>query len=227
MLPEIRKCADKYDIRGLRYIFIDALDVDPTFEKYRDGYEYCKKIDGLFEVHQELSGLNQNEAGWNIEYWDQLKIDMRKNFSEKRYVHMMQVAKVVYAEKIKRLVKERGEALSDAAVKTEKEVQSEKVEPIQDKARVDVTFREDSKTVSGNEMEERRLAEEKRALDEENRRIEAQQRAQRERIEASKRAENDRIRKKTEDNNPKKGLGIVLAIAVIAAVAMIIVLMLR
>ena len=210
-----------------RYIFIDALDVDPTFEKYRDGYEYCKKIDGLFEVHQELSGLNQNEAGWNIEYWDQLKIDMRKNFSEKRYVHMMQVAKVVYAEKIKRLVKERGEALSDAAVKTEKEVQSEKVEPIQDKARVDVTFREDSKTVSGNEMEERRLAEEKRALDEENRRIEAQQRAQRERIEASKRAENDRIRKKTEDNNPKKGLGIVLAIAVIAAVAMIIVLMLR
>ena len=112
-------------------------------------------------------------------------------------------------------------------MKTEKEVQSEKVEPIQDKARVDVTFREDSKTVSGNEMEERRLAEEKRALDEENRRIEAQQRAQRERIEASKRAENDRIRKKTEDNNPKKGLGIVLAIAVIAAVAMIIVLMLR
>lgn len=33
MLAEVRKCADNHDIKGLRYIFVDALDVDPTFDK--------------------------------------------------------------------------------------------------------------------------------------------------------------------------------------------------
>lgn len=225
MLPEIKKCADKHDIKGLRYIFIDALDVDPTFEKYRDGYEYCRKIDGLFEVHQELRGLNPNEAEWDDGYWARLKVDMMENFSEKRYAHMIQVAKVVYAEKIKRLLKERERARSDAAMKTEKEVQSKNVQPVQEKAPVSMGVKEGVRTISRNEMEERRLAQKKRELEEEYQRKEAEERAERERIEAVKKAENDRRRNETEESASKKGLGIVLAIAVIAAVAILMVMM--
>lgn len=238
MLPEIRKCADQHDTKGLRYIFIDALDVDPTFEKYRDGYEYCRKLDGMFEEHQELSGLNPNKAEWNVDYWARLKVDMMKNFSEKRYVHMMQVAKVVYAEKIKRLVKERERALADAAAGTEKETRSGKMPPIRENVRTNVVIKEENfAAVSGNEMEERRIAEERRALEEDNRRIEAEQRAQRERIEAAQRAQREQIeaqrrgerrnaRSRTEGNGSKKWQGIVFAFIVIAA-AIFIVLVLR
>ena len=52
MLAEVKKCADRRDIKGLRYIFVDCLDVDPTFEKYKVDYEYCKKIPGMFDAHQ-------------------------------------------------------------------------------------------------------------------------------------------------------------------------------
>lgn len=225
MLPEIRKCAEKQDIKGLRYIFMDALDVDPTFDKYREDYEYCRKIGGLFDAHRELGGMNQNESGWNAGYWEQLKTDLMKNFSEKRYTHMIQVAKVVYAAKIERLMKERERALSEANKKMEAVVQSKNVRPLQENVRSNVVIREGSGAVSKNEMEERRQAEMSRELDENNRRIEAKQRAQRERIEAAKRAENSGVRNRTEESGSKKWQGIVLAIAVM--VVILIVLMLR
>ncbi len=226
MLPEIRKCAEKQDIKGLRYIFMDALDVDPTFDKYREDYEYCKKIGGLFDTHQELSGLNQNEAGWNAGYWERLKTDLMKNFSEKRYAHMIQVAKVVYAAKIERLMKERGRASAEAVRRTETEAQGKNARPIQGNVRSNVVIREGSGAVSKNEMEERRLAERRRELAEENRRREAEQRAQQERIEAARRAaENNNARNRAEGSGSKKWLGIVLAIAVM--VVILIVLMLR
>ena len=44
MLTEVKKCIESNDIKGLHYIFVDSLDVDPTFEKYKSDYEYCKKI---------------------------------------------------------------------------------------------------------------------------------------------------------------------------------------
>lgn len=55
MLPEVKRCADSNDIKGLRYIFVDCLDVDPTFEKYKEDYEYCKHIPGFFEDYTEIS----------------------------------------------------------------------------------------------------------------------------------------------------------------------------
>ena len=60
VLAEVKKCADRGDIKGLRYIFVDCLDVDPTFEKYKDDYEHCKKIPGMFEAYQELNRLVEN-----------------------------------------------------------------------------------------------------------------------------------------------------------------------
>lgn len=107
MLTEIRKCVDANDIKGLRYIFVDCLDVDPTFEKYRSDYEYCTNMDGLFEPYRELTPLSLDKAAWDMNYWEQLKLDLMKNFSQKRFEHMREVARVVYAEKIDKLFRER------------------------------------------------------------------------------------------------------------------------
>ena len=107
MLTEIRKCVDANDIKGLRYIFVDCLDVDPTFEKYRSDYEYCANMDGLVEPYRELTPLSLDKAAWDMNYWEQLKLDLMKNFSQKRFEHMREVAKVVYAEKIDKLFRER------------------------------------------------------------------------------------------------------------------------
>ena len=110
MFTEIDSYIQNHDMKGIRYLFMDSLDVDPTFEKYQKEYEYCKNVDGLFEAHQELSGLHGSESEWTLSYWDQLKDDLMRNFSKKRFEHMIRVAKVVYAEKVERLLKEIGRA---------------------------------------------------------------------------------------------------------------------
>ena len=55
MFAEVKKCADNHDIKGLHYIFVDSLDVDPTFDKYREDYTYCKEIVGFFDNHVEMT----------------------------------------------------------------------------------------------------------------------------------------------------------------------------
>lgn len=47
MHTEVQNCINKKDIKGLRYIFIDCLDVDPTFEKYKEDYIVCKNQMGF------------------------------------------------------------------------------------------------------------------------------------------------------------------------------------
>lgn len=81
-----------------------CLDVDPTFEKYKEDYNYCMNLPGLFEADINLSGMISDSGRWDASYWDQLKIDLMKNFSKERFEHMIQVAKVVYAGKIERLI---------------------------------------------------------------------------------------------------------------------------
>lgn len=44
MLIGVKRCIEQNDIRGLHYIFAEALEVDPTFEKYQEDYDVCKKI---------------------------------------------------------------------------------------------------------------------------------------------------------------------------------------
>ena len=51
MIAGVKKCMDEGDITGLRYIFLDSLDVDPTFEKYKEDYEVCRHLDGMFEPY--------------------------------------------------------------------------------------------------------------------------------------------------------------------------------
>lgn len=55
MSNEVKKRVDNKDIRGLQYVFADCLDVDPTFEKYKEDFEYCRKmLPEMFESHREL-----------------------------------------------------------------------------------------------------------------------------------------------------------------------------
>jgi len=107
MLADVKKYAENHDIKGLRYIFMDSLDVDPTFEKYRDDYNYCKSIEGMFDSYQDMTPLIDDRSQWTRMYYDKLKSDLSKNFSEKRFEHMIRVAKVVYADKVIRLEQER------------------------------------------------------------------------------------------------------------------------
>ena len=111
MFAQVKKCIDNNDIKGLRYVFYDSLDVDPTFEKYRADYEICKGIQGFFEPYTELMPLSENRGSWDLNYWYSLKRDLEKNFSLKRFEHMRTVATVVFAQKLKQLEEERNERL--------------------------------------------------------------------------------------------------------------------
>lgn len=106
MHTEVKRLADSGDMIDLKYIFVDALDVDPTFEEYQEDYEYCRSK-GLFEKHQELTPLIWDQGQWTLDYWVQLKTDLLKNFSDERLMHMKKVAQVLKADKILRLAEER------------------------------------------------------------------------------------------------------------------------
>lgn len=190
MLSGVRECIEKQDIKGLRYIFVDSLDVDPTFEEYKADYEYCKNIKGLFDLYKEITPLQQDERKWNMDYWDQLKIDLMKNYSLKRFEHMRKVAPVVYAEKVSRLLAERKEeeriaeakrqlALENQRLEEEQKKKAQKAAPVAARA---VSPAGDAGRPSGtvirdkNQEEEERIAEAKRQLALENQRWEEEQR---------------------------------------------------
>lgn len=103
-------CCNKKDIKGLRYIFLDSLDVDPTFIKYIKDWNYAKlQCPEFLEQHKELAPFSSDTKDYNTDYWVKIKLDLKKNFSEKRFNHLQKVAKVFYAKKIQRLLKEREE----------------------------------------------------------------------------------------------------------------------
>ena len=107
MNREVKQYADSGDRKSLKYIFVDSLDVDPTFVRYEEEYNYCKSIPGLLENHVELTPFTDNKADWTEDYWTSLKMDLLKNFSDQRMTHMRKVAKVVLADKLQRILKER------------------------------------------------------------------------------------------------------------------------
>ncbi len=210
MHQDVKECADKGDIKGLRYIFADCLDVDPTFEKYEQDYEYCKNIPGLFEPHKELEPLKQDENSWNEAYWIKLKTDFMKNFSLVRFQHMRQAAQVVYKDKIIRIANERKRA--EQAVKDRVSV----VQPAGAGIGPDIDA---SYAVSlSREQQEQELNIKRKKLEEDNRKIEQAQKKQKE-TQAAIFAENgQRSRQITEGTCLKKTSGAVLAVMLLAAV---------
>ena len=180
MLAEVKKCIESKDIKGLHYIFVDSLDVDPTFEKYNEDYEYCKGINGFLEPHVDITPFSSSEK-WNEKYWVQIKMDLMKNFSEKRFSHMREVVKVIYSEKIKRLELER-ERLSKKNQEVEKN-QKEQMARIQadrqkDNASANKSFVVTSQILDAEKAQKERLEEKHRAIELHNQEVEKKQKEQ-------------------------------------------------
>lgn len=104
--PNVKNYAESGNMRGLHYIFRDALDADPTFEDYLESYRYCENIPGFFEKHREITPLAGKDFWQSTTYWNQLKMDLTENFSRERYEHLRKVAQVYYAEKIRTIRQE-------------------------------------------------------------------------------------------------------------------------
>lgn len=216
MHTEVKKYAENNDIKSLRYIFVDCLDVDPTFDKYREDYEYCRNISGLFEAYTELTPFISDKGQWDKQYWEKVKLDLMKNFSTKRFEHMIDVAKVVYADKISRLISERH--IEENQHKEKTSVEFKKTEQInQSQMRVETK----KPNILTPYEEARKIEESKRKLALENQKVEEEQRKQRERIEARK-AELARQNSAIRSSESKKVMGIVLVIVAVVVVILLI-----
>lgn len=126
MHTNVKKYADSNDITSLRYVFYDCLDVDPSFDKYIEDYEYACKVSGFLDEHIDLTSFSSDESEWDEDYWLSLKKDLKKNFSFKRFNHMKDVARVVHADRLKRIEDERAKKNSSVE---KKETSSLKAEP--------------------------------------------------------------------------------------------------
>lgn len=231
MLAEVRKCADNHDIKGLRYIFVDALDVDPTFDTYREDYEYCKTIPGMFDEHVNISPVVSDKSRWTTEYWEQLKLDLMKNFSEKRFEHMRLVAQVVYADKVSRLMTDRKKAVSASILESvskqpEIKINAEASRKIHIENN-DIATKSKDTTANQADLQKQRIDAQRRALETENRRIEAEQKVQRERIEAARRAEANKQNIQSGGSESKKALGIALAVITVVVLVVLIIVVLH
>lgn len=205
MNNDIKKKADANDAKGLKYIFVDALDVDPTFEVYAEEFEYCRKVNGFLEPHMELTPFKNDSSMWNENYWVKLKTDLLKNFSERRFSHMKQVAKVVKKEKLERLLKERA--------RKQKETNTTAYEGVRNATNsANPNVNSTVRTLDNSEQLRRDIDASNRAYQEEQARI-ARTKAQLE-------AENKRV---MEESESKKGLGVVLVLAVIVLLIILVV----
>lgn len=216
MNTEIKKFADSGDIKSLKYIFVDSLDVDPTFVRYEEEYNYCKSIPGLLEPHVELTPFSENKANWTEEYWTSLKMDLIKNFSDKRMSHMRDVAQVFLADKVQRILAERAanNTIQQSVAPKAEPVQTEKVANITPKP--DVTPKEPF--ISKAELQARQLEEERRKLEAENKahqEREARERAAR--MEQQRRMQ-AQTQSQTGDGFSKKAIGIAVAAVTVAVV---------
>ena len=214
----IKNYADARNLKELKYIFVDALDVDPTFVRYEEEYNYCKSIPGLLEAHIELTPFRLDKSSWDEAYWTSLKMDLVKNFSDRRMMHMKEVAQVFLAEKVVRILKERNatvSARSGACVSSSKVEEKEK------------TFASTNTipAISRAEKEKRELEEAKRKLEEENRRTEEVRQAEARRIEHQRRSYQTSLQNAPTGDSAKKAIGI--AVAVLAVVAVVLILILK
>lgn len=217
----IKKYADSGEVEHLRYIFLDSLDVDPTFENYKEELEYCRNIPGLFEPYKEMSPLKKDPSEWNDSYWISIKKDLKKNYSIERFEHMKEVAKVVYADKIERLKAERKARADEAAQKEKEQANAAEIARQAEERRIKAEI--DNKKMAAQKADEQRKAEEKRKADERQSAA-----AQNERV---RKAEEDKKRRDEElaaknaaqrDASLKKALGAAAVITIVVLVVLIV-----
>lgn len=221
MDKKIKQYADAGDLTTLRYVFVDSLDVDPTFEQYEEAYNYCKSIPGFMEQHIELTPFINDASQWTETYWGKLKMDLEKNFSDQRMSHMRKVAKVFLADKVQRILKERQAASKPAAAPAQSVPRAS--------AQTASSIRKVQSTLPTEAEQEKALQEEKRRLEMEYKRAEEQEAKQRATVAAAREAaraealkkENQRFEnpQKIESGAfPKKAVGIAIAVAAVAVV---------
>ena len=127
MHKNVKEHAELGDIKWLRYFFRESLDIDPTFEEYKEDYECACKVPGMIVPYQELTPLTDDQSQWNIDYWIKLKRGLMENFSVKRLEHMKKVARVIHADKLERIIKEREKAEIQERKKVLKETKEVKL----------------------------------------------------------------------------------------------------
>lgn len=215
MNKEIKKFADSGDVKSLKYIFVDALDVDPTFVRYEEEYNYCKSIPGLLEPYIELTHFSENRADWTEEYWTSLKMDLIKNFSDKRMSHMRDVAQVFLADKVQRILAER------AANNTIQPSVLPKHEPVSGETNTNIapaySVPSGERVISKAELQKQQLEEERRKLEAENK-AHQEREAREEREREARREQQRRIQDRPGDRFSKKALGIAAAAVTVAVI---------
>lgn len=196
MHEDVKKAVQTGDVKRLKYIFVDSLDVDPTFENYKEDFDYCSQ-NNIFENHEVLTKLQKEPSNWTFDYWKSLKKDLTKNFSKKRLLHMTEVAKVIYKDKVERLKKERNQYNNPQI--EEKPVKEEvKFKPSNEKSTQNIN----SPSINSiQEQERQRLEEARKKIEEENRAIERKMAEQRAKTEAMRRASEEAEAKRQEENN--------------------------
>ena len=241
MHANVKKYADSNDLTSLRYVFYDCLDVDPSFDKYIEDYEYACKVSGFLDEYVDLTPFSSDESEWDEDYWLGLKKDLKKNFSDKRFNHMKDVARVVHADKLKRIEDERAKKNSSEERKESSlqmaesqpqqvESKSLQVEPksqqIESQSQKIDTFPQ-QKTVSNKTNVDKSLSSAQRTVQkidnsafERQREKEAQERIKKEREieEANRKAAEEKDREET----IKKDLGIVAILVVVVTLLILI-----
>lgn len=217
MIKELNRYIENNDMIGLRYIFLDCLDVDPTFEKYKEGYDRVKTIEGFFEDYVEIHPLIEDQEKWNEDYWIQLKNDLRENFSEKRFMHMRKVAKIYFSDKISKLQRQRA---NEKIKKVEEKIYREQKKDSSKLTKDNSKQKED--ILSAKERQEIWLKERKKEVKD---KYEAQIR-QIQKEDPKQKIETKKKIDKSESEQPKKDkeIALVLGIAIIIIIAIIAVL---
>lgn len=205
----IKGHADRGDREALKYVFVDALDVDPTFARYEDGYNYCKSIPGLLENHIELTPFIYDSTQWNEVYWTRLRRDLEKNFSDRRMSHMKDVAQVFLAEKIHRIQAERAVTQPGNPVVNPVQPSSSPTKRVEPQAPIPSLSKAEEEQIK-LEQARKRLAEEE-AEKEKQRKLEAYRKQQQQQREQE-------LRKQQEEATSKKMKGVALVVSIVVAV---------
>lgn len=208
MNSEVKRYADSHDLKSLKYIFVDSLDVDPTFTGYEEEYNYCRSC-GVLESHIELTPFVYQKSRWNLDYWATLKKDLLKNFSEKRMLHMREVAKTIFAEKIDRINEERRVRIEEAKCKLTAENRAVDKVSVQEQQ----VTNNNNKIMKAKERQAREIEEAKRKLAAENRAVD--------KARIQKEQEQQELINKSIGTYPKKSMGIVVAAIAVALVILI------
>lgn len=82
------------------YITADPSDLDNSIKKALKQIE-IKKIN-VWEQHNGDS-LNTNQVTWTQDYFVDLQVDLRMNFSKERFAHMLEVGKVAFPAPVEQI----------------------------------------------------------------------------------------------------------------------------